>query len=151
MIEKLATSAGSFTPRNMKYVATSGQTIAASAFTTLEWPTKIYDTENASLITSNTEWEIQVSGKYDIYALSHIITGTGNATLTMHIYVNGSSVSREVFAKTYLADTWNFVVEDTLELVATDVVSIVFDNSFVTPLSVDTGSGLNRFIIKKVD
>lgn len=151
VVEKLATSAGSFTPRNMKYVATSGQSITASALTTLEWPTKIYDTENASLITSNTEWEVQVSGKYNIYALSHIISGTGNATLTMHIYVNGSSVSREIYAKTYIADTWNFVVEDTLELVATDVVSIVFNNTFATPLSVDTGSGLNRFLIHKVD
>lgn len=151
VVEKFDVGGGGATPRNMKYTTTAGQTLAVGS-SALEWPTKEYDTENASMISSNQEWEVQASGKYRIYLLLHVNMIAGGSTNRIDMYVNGVIVpDREYYARAFIADVFNYRFETTMQLTALDLVSFAFVNNAGLPLSTFTGAGYNRLIIEKVD
>ena len=135
---------------NLRQQATNAQTVAASTTTTLQFPTQLYNT-NSGTFTSNTTYTVPVTGKYTIHARVAISQPGGGAGNALEIYVNGAPASTIVYARSYVADTYDFVITDTLSLTATNTVTIVYSNGFGSAQTVSNSSGRNVLTIVKVD
>ncbi len=131
---------------NLRYIATSGQTFAGGT-TTVSYPTKFWDSHNS--FSSNTTFTAQTSGKYRVNSqvIIPIVSGLGTCNITIN--KNGSPHSVKIDAKIFDGFDHPFCIQDTVQMLAGDTVTISVLNGG-TSQTADTTAGANFLSIEKV-